>query len=239
MVEAINLYTSGEYGLRHRDWHLDDATYKVRDIMPALKAAIASINSDVLRIADVGAGVGGVVVETVKQLTQNYQNLAVDAVGFEISPYAVKAGRELFPNLDLHQKFFESSDGPFDVVLFIDVLEHLENPWEMLRIARDNSRYIIVRQPLLDNFSTFRHNNYSNQRETWGHIGYFNYYSFMDMTKATGWQPIKVDLVASWELAENQGQAISPIHSFFTKTNRIMASHFLSGFYLNGLFQRY
>jgi SAM-dependent methyltransferase len=240
MTKATDLYTSGDYGLKHQDWHLEDAPSKVDDIMPALLAVVESIQSDTVKIADVGAGTGGVVAEIVNQLAQIDTNLTVDATGFEISPVAIQTGREIFPDLDLREKFFEPSDGPFDVVLFVDVLEHLENPWEMLRIAHDASEYMIVRQPLLDNFSTFRHDNYCDQREHWGHINYFNYRSFIDMAKATGWKPLKVDLLASWELTENKnkGQQVSPLHSLVTGAARLMASYFISGFYLNAAFQR-
>jgi SAM-dependent methyltransferase len=239
MTRSIDLYTSGDYALKHQNWHLEDAPNKASDIMPALLAVVESRRSQTLRIADIGAGTGAVIVEVVKRLSQTEKNLRVDAVGFEISPFAVQTGGKLFPDLDLREKFFESSDGLFDLVLFIDVLEHLENPWEILRTAHDASQYMIVRQPLLDNFSTFRHDNYCNQRDHWGHIAYFNYRSFMDMTKATGWKPLKVDLLASWELSENRGKRFSPIHYLFNKVNRLMASYFFSGFYLNAAFERF
>jgi hypothetical protein len=238
MTNATDLYTSGDYGLKHQSWHLEDSPDKVDDIMPALLAVLETMQADTVTIADVGAGTGGVVAEVVNQLSQIDQNLLVHATGFEISPVAIKTGREAFPDLDLRQKFFESSDGPFDVVLFVDVLEHLENPWEMLRTAHAASEYMIIRQPLLDNFSTFRHNNYSDQREHWGHINYFNYRSFIDMANATGWKPLKVDLLASWELTENRDQSVSPLHNLATRVARLMASYFLSGFYLNAAFQR-
>jgi hypothetical protein len=165
--------------------------------------------------------------------------LKVEGIGFEVSQFAVEAGRKLFPHLDLRQKFFELTDGNFDAVLFVDVLEHLENPWDLLRRARATSEYMIVRQPLLENFSTFRHNNYRNQRQEWGHIGYFNYNSFMDMAIASGWKSFKVELLADWELAGHLGRHVSPLHKLFARANRKMASYLLSGFYLNGAFRRF
>ncbi|MEH1789731.1 MAG: methyltransferase domain-containing protein [Nostoc sp.] len=239
MNDATHLYITGNYGIQHSDWHLSDAPNKVKDIITALQLIIENSNKSSLKIADIGCGVGGVLNETVKLLNQNYPHLELTAIGFEIASSAVEVSRQLFPTLDIRQKAFERCDGCFDLVMFIDVLEHLENPWEMLRIARDTSEYIAVRQPLLENFSTFRYNNYRNEREHWGHIGYFNYHSFMDMTQATGWKPIKLDLCPCWELAgDNKGRA-SLLHKFLVKTNRIMASYVLSGFYLNGVFQRY
>jgi SAM-dependent methyltransferase len=238
MADATSLYTEGEYREQHPDWHLDDSPGKAMDLMRGVLAVVDARNSDTLKVADIGAGVGGVLVEVVKNLNQVRPSLKVEPIGFEVSPFAVEAGRKLFPNLDLRQKFFDLSDGDFDAVLFVDVLEHLENPWDLLRKARATSEYMIVRQPLLENFSTFRHNNYRNQRQEWGHIGYFNYNSFMDMATAAGWKPFKVELSAAWELAGHRGRDVSPLHKLFVRANRKMASYFLSGFYLNGAFQR-
>jgi SAM-dependent methyltransferase len=238
MTEAVNLYLSGKYGLQHDTWHIHDAANKVKDILPAMFSIIDGLDRQKLRIADVGSGAGGVSANLIERLSQIKPDVALNVTGFEISSYAIEIGRNMFPGLDLKQKFFEASDGPFDIVLFVDVLEHLENPWQMLRLARETSEFMVVRQPLLDNFSTFRHNNYKNQRETWGHISYFNYQSFLDMAQSTGWEPVKTDLVASWELAENIGQKPSPANALMTKLNRTLASFLLSGFYLNGAFRR-
>jgi len=238
MNDATQRYINGDYGIQHSDWHLADSPNKVKDIAPALKFIAENIDNCSIKIGDIGSGVGGVLNETVKVLKQDYPHLNVTAIGYEIASSAVETCRSLFPTLEIRQKAFDDSDGCFDLVMFIDVLEHLENPWELLRIARNTSEYMVVRQPLLDNFSTFRHNNYRDQRQHWGHISYFNYYSFIDMAYATGWLPVKVDLCAGWELAgEKKGKA-SFLHKFLVNTNRLMSSYFLSGFYLNGVFKR-
>ena len=238
MNDATQLYTTGEYGIQHSDWHLADAPNKVKDISAALKSLIERTRKPNLKIADIGSGVGGVLHETIKLLNHNYPNIEITGIGFEIASTAIETSRKIFPELDIRQKAFDHTDGRFDLVMFIDVLEHLENPWEILRIAKDSSEYMIIRQPLLENFSTFRHQNYQNQREHWGHIAYFNYHSFMDMTQSIGWEPINLDLSAPWELEGKDKGRASSAHKFLVKTNRVMASYFLSGFYLNGLFQK-
>ena len=60
--EARELYEGGEYAARHSDWHLADAPDKARDLMPGLRAVVKDLGGGRLRIADVGAGVGGVLV---------------------------------------------------------------------------------------------------------------------------------------------------------------------------------
>ena len=99
------------------------------------------------------------------------------------------------------------------------------------------SRQVHDRSPAVaGNFSTFRHNNYSGQRETWGHISFYSYRFFLDMAATTGWEPLHLDLLAPWELAG----AASPggfIQNLIIKMNRVTASYFISGFYLNGVFR--
>ena len=115
------------------------------------------------------------------------------------------------------------------------MLEHLENPWEMLRLARKVSRFLIVRQPLLDNFGLFRHDKYFAQRQGLGHIAFFNYRSFLDMSDATGWTPSTVSLAAPWEMGV-PGGVFLPAKKLLRKAAPMAASFLLEGFYAIGLF---
>jgi hypothetical protein len=86
-------------------------------------------------------------------------------------------------------------------------LEHLENPWELLRAAQATAPYLIVRQPLLPSMGTFLRNAYARQRAGEGHIGHFDYYKFIDMTESCGWSLLDVRLLAFWELPSNRDRA--------------------------------
>jgi hypothetical protein len=233
---TARLYTDGEYARKHPAWHLPDAPAKAKDLTLGLAELLQRLPGERLRLADVGAGVGGVLHEVIEVVRKLDPEVHVDPVGFEISQQAVMAAGQLFPGLPIRCKFLEASDGPFDVVLLVDVLEHVENPWELLRTARATSRFLLVRQPLLECFSTFRHDNYSCQREEWGHIGFFTGRSFLDMAAATGWIPVKAGLIAPWELATSISRGGWP-HRALCRLDRTIASYFLSGFYLNGLFE--
>ena len=235
--EARELYEGGEYAARHSDWHLADAPDKARDLMPGLRAVVKDLGGGRLRIADVGAGVGGVLVELTRLAREEFAGIELDATAFEFAPEPVKMAREKFPDLRIHQRLLQADDGPFDVVVLADVLEHLENPWELLRLVGRVSKYLLVRQPLLESLGCFRSNGYANQRETWGHIGFFNVRSFRDMLAATGWAPLKTDLVAWWELSGKQ-PCRNPLKRMLVRWNRELASILISGFYFNGALKR-
>jgi hypothetical protein len=233
---AVQQYLDGDYESKNPDWHLADSPNKAADLHDALTAMLQDSPQQQWRIADIGAGAGGVLQETMKRMIDIRPNVAVKGCGIEISSQAVAIAAQKFPDLEMRQKFFQPSDGPFDAVMFVDVLEHLENPWQILRDARTASKYMLVRQPLLENFSTFRHKNYRPQRDAWGHIGFFTYHFFLDMAKATGWEPLKIDLKPPWELAGNPGRG-GLLQRLLIKANRELASFIISGFYLNGVFK--
>lgn len=234
-----NLYIDGDYAAMHPDWHLEDAPGKAIDIFPALGFVVECYNGkNMLKIADVGAGVGGVLSEVGKLVSASYPHLNVDLTGFEISPQAVNKGRELFPLLDLRHKYFEAEDGPFDIVMLIDVLEHLENPRDILRAAISCSDYLVVRQPLVESFSSYLQNRYRSEREIYGHINHFNCRSFVDLLSSVGWETVKVDLVPWWELATPQQFKASFIRKLTCKFNRTITSYLLGDYNLIGAFKR-
>src|SRR5580698_6017076 len=111
---AIDQYVGGDYESRHPDWHLADAPNKAADLQPALEAMLRDAKKKEWRIVDIGAGAGGVLDETVKRMAKLQSDIEVHACGIEISSQAVAIAGQKFPHLDMRQKFFEASDGPFD-----------------------------------------------------------------------------------------------------------------------------
>jgi hypothetical protein len=196
ITQNITRYMAGEYKALHPSWHAEDAPLKARDLHGPIRAVISQMTAEkhtsTLRIADVGAGVGLVLVELTKMIQTHWPNVRVIPVAFEISREAATVAKTKNPSLEVHQKLLSHTDGPFDVAMLVDVLEHVENPWDLLRTARSTAEYLVVRQPLLGNYPRFRHDNYGDQRTHWGHIGYFSYRSFLDMAAACGWQAIHV-----------------------------------------------
>jgi hypothetical protein len=231
------IYTDGAYAQQHPDWHLGDAPTKAADVIKGVRAVANALGGKKIVLADVGAGVGGVLEELMKMLGGQTPAVEIEPIAFEISEQASAEARRRFPGIDVRQKFLDRTDGPFDATMFVDVLEHVENPWELLRTAHAVSKYLIVRQPLLGNFSRFRHDNYRDQRLTWGHISLFNSRSFADMTTATGWKPLEIEVLAPWELAGHSGRA-GVLSKMMLRMSRAMASFFVDGFYLVGAYER-
>lgn len=156
---------------------------------------------------------------------------------YEISPQAAAVARERNPEMRVEQRFLRVAEERFDMAMLVDVLEHVENPWELLRTVRTNCRYLVVRQPLLGNFSRFRYDDYRNQREHWGHISCFNYRSFLDMASACGWLPLKLELRAPWELIGHDPLDAGFLKRLVARKWPVAASFFIDGFYLIAAFK--
>jgi hypothetical protein len=237
-ASAASSYAAGGYwGEQHEAW-IKNAPTKQADFIEGFVAAVDDSKKTNLRVVDIGGGTGWTLVETLKLAQQLRPNVTFRPTCYEIAPDAVAVGRSKFPELDLRQKFFDPADGPCDIAMLIDVLEHLENPWQMLRDVRSAASYLVVRQPLLTSLSLFRHDGYKAQREALGHIACFDVRQFKDMAYVCGWEPLKLDLVAEWEWPVNKGMKAPFLKSMLVKWNRELMSYVMSGFYLNGAFKR-
>ena len=232
-MTAGERYTGDAYVNIHQNWHLGDSEGKAAELAPLFRALPEALAG--LTVVDVGTGAGGVPHALSMLLAPDSPTF----VGYEISEHAIRLGRDKFGDaVELRQRSFGERDGPFDVVMFIDVLEHLENPWEMLRHARGVARYMVVRQPLLDNFGVFRHDKYRAQRDELGHITFFNHRSFLDIVTATGWKPLVTELLPPWRLSQPAPAGrLRPLKQLATRVAPVTSSFLMEGFYLNALFQ--
>ena len=92
---------------------------------------LAGLMTPRARVLDVGCGTG--------VITAMFQQLrAVSIVGIE--PDAARAERAVARGLDAHEGFlteeFIRQHGPFDYIVFADVLEHLANPAALVLLAK-------------------------------------------------------------------------------------------------------
>lgn len=241
LSESLSKYTDGEYLAENPTWHAEGSADKAEDLIVLMKGVVthhhAKSGSGTFSFADIGGGAGLVCRSLCEGLVNEFPEIKFRPAIYEVAPQAARMSRENNPDVPVFEKLMQENEARYNGVLFVDVLEHIENPWESLRIARTNADYLIVRQPLLGNFPRFRHRDYEGQRKQWGHISCFNYWSFIDLAKATGWEPMTLSLLAPWELSGAKRGVPTFFKRFLTHQNRIMSSFFMDGFYLLGAFK--
>ena len=159
-------YIEGAYAAHNPTWDLEDSPWKAAQVLEVLGAAGLKPR----RIAEVGCGAGGVLIEIGRALPE-----AV-LFGFDISPDAASFWERhggsgiTFKVAD----FLREDTGHFDLILLLDVIEHLANPFEFLNAIRDRADCFVFHFPLdLSALSVLRESPLLHVREKVGHIHYF------------------------------------------------------------------
>ena len=236
-VKASSIYEGATYHAMHDEWHAPDGPGKARDIWPGMEDAISRRRSDSFTILEVGCGTGAVLDGLRALVREAYPDMSLRLAGLDISPIAIELGKERFPYLDLSVGDFLDCHEPVDAIVFCDVLEHLENPFEFLRHANVLSPVMILRQPLQGDLGIFRKTAYDDAIRSLGHIQFFNARSLDAIAAFTGWTPSVVELAAPWEM-KTAREKPDALKAFLTKRARGMMSFLTSGFYINGSYIR-
>lgn len=164
----MNLYTEGGYLERNPTWHEEHSGWKADHITRIL--ADHNIKPD--SIAEVGCGMGQILVELAQRMPA-VQRLA----GFEISPQAFARASQKATDRISYTNIDVLSSPPaerFDVVMAIDVFEHVDDYLGFIRGLDRVGRYKLFHIPLeLSVTSVLRPGTLARARADVGHIHYY------------------------------------------------------------------
>jgi SAM-dependent methyltransferase len=159
-------YQSGEYLAQNPTWHVEDAEWKADQIRRMVVRH--KLRTDV--VCEVGCGAGGVLHHLHKRMPGS------KCVGYDISPQALElAEHYATTNLefrlgDIQAETIERSD----LLLVVDVIEHLEDYFSFLRAARSISERAIFHIPLdASAQAVLRKGKLLGTRKALGHLHYF------------------------------------------------------------------
>lgn len=176
-----NIYISGEYIHKNPTYHIEDSLWKADHIQQMINRNNLKIKS----VCEVGCGAGEILVQLQKKLPKN-----VEFFGYEISPQAFEMCRQK-ENECLH--FFLGSIDDVklscsDLLLCVDVLEHVENYMEFLRRMKHKAKYKIFHIPLdLFALRILWPEKIIRDRYKIGHLHYFCRESAMAVLKDSGY----------------------------------------------------
>lgn len=159
-------YLSDQYALRNPSWDVEDSNWKADLVAKML--ADNGIQPD--SICEVGCGAGGCLA----RLRDHYFDNRL--IGYDIAPAAERfwtrfSGR----NIEFHLgDFTEVNRDRYDVLLLLDVIEHVADPHTFLMQLRGVASYYVFHIPLdLSALSILREKPILHVREKVGHIHYF------------------------------------------------------------------
>jgi len=164
----VSIYTDGTYLKRHPTWHSEDAAWKADQIM---KMLARHERCQVRTICEVGCGAGQVLVELQSKLPAQ-----TTLFGYEISPDAFslclpKSNESLHFKL---QDLASSQVEPFDLLLVLDVVEHVRDYFGFLHNIRDKAHYVLFQIPLEMTVHSLLREVPMLNRRVFGHLHHFS-----------------------------------------------------------------
>lgn len=175
------IYQDGTYFDNNPRWHEEDSPWKAKQILKMLKK-----NSlDPKTICEVGCGAG----EILNQLS-HMDGGSREYFGYDISPQAFElCHRKARTNLSFKlMDLLKDEAAHFDVVMAIDVFEHVEDYFGFLRKLREKAEYKIFHIPLdLSVQTVLRAAPILMVRKKVGHIQYFTKETALETLRDTGY----------------------------------------------------
>src|SRR5688500_14419262 len=179
-----NIYTDGNYQEKNPTWHVEDSPWKANHILNILKRN----NLQPKSVCEVGCGAGEILIQLYNQMPEYVQ-----FYGYEISPqgFDLCKGRENNRVKFYLKDLVLENEAYFDVLLVIDVFEHVEDYLGFLKKINIKSKYKIFHIPLdLSLQRVLRINSILTAREQLGHIHYFTKETALAALEDTGYKII-------------------------------------------------
>jgi len=162
------IYEDGAYLESNPSWHIEESPFKVRQILRIMTRQKLAPKT----ICDVGCGAGAVLAEL-------QPHMPPDCVcwGYDISPQAIamcdsRGNDKLrFRLRDIRR---DKCDAFFDLLLMLDVFEHVEDYIGLVRDLRSKGVYKLFHIPLdLSVQAVLRRNGLLRRRDNFAHLHYF------------------------------------------------------------------
>ncbi len=165
----MSIYTNSEYLSKNKSWHVEDSPWKARQIYRLITNN--NLQNDSLTMCEVGCGAGEILVHLSNQLEPDCR-----FIGYDISPQLQDFWKERESDRIkfMCRDFLETGDY-YDVLMFIDIIEHIEDYIGFLRKIKDRGNYKIFNFPLeIFALKALLGHKYLESRSKYGHIHYFN-----------------------------------------------------------------
>lgn len=193
------IYEDGTYLENNPLWHEPDSLWKAKQILKIIEKNKLSPST----ICEIGCGAGGIITNLSTELGDKNRFF-----GYDISPQAIM----LCQNKKKHNLIFrqqdllEDSTAYFDLLLIIDVFEHVEDYFGFLRKSKEKAEYKIFHIPLdLSVQWVLRASPIVNIRSKAGHLHFFTKETALEALKDTGYEILDWFYTAGSVQLKNRG----------------------------------
>lgn len=194
-----DMYVDGKYSEQNPTWDVEDAPWKAGHIVRLLeKNHIRPVS-----VCEVGCGCGEIL-----RCLQERMDPACRFTGYDISPQAVELCRgRANDRLQFRcADFLTEKDGGYDLLLLVDVIEHLEDYFRFLRSVKKDGRYIVLHIPLeMFVLSVLYPRFLTGQRAKVGHLHYFSKDIALQILRDLGFTIVDFHYTAGYALPRNYG----------------------------------
>lgn len=179
-----DIYLNGDYANNNPNYHIENSPWKANQILKMLRKHQIAPNT----VCEVGCGAG----EILNQL-QNALPPSTKLSGYEISAKAIEFAKvRENENLTFYlEDVLKKETDLFDLMLCMDVIEHIEDNYSFLRELKAKAKYSVFHIPLDMNVQTvFRASPIMHVRKMVGHIHYFSKDTALSILEDTGYKII-------------------------------------------------
>lgn len=180
-----NIYENGTYLRNNPTWHEEDSSWKARQILKIIKKnALEKVNN----ICEVGCGVGEIIkiISLTLGSTKNYFGYEIAESAFNICKKKEQINLKYFCTDILLEK-----DNYYDIILCIDVFEHIENYLDFLNKLKYKGEYKLFHIPLdLSVQRILKPSQLIKLKYSVGHLHFFNKEIALDALKNKGYEII-------------------------------------------------
>lgn len=176
-----SIYCNGEYLKNNPTWGAEDSVWKAHHI----SQIIASNNISFHSVMEVGCGSGAIL----NALSSIYDDEKCSFDGYDISPQAIaiaKANDNPRIQYFLEDPLSGKHDRHYDILLMIDVFEHVRDYIEFVESFKEKANYKIFHIPLDLNVSSILRKTLLEPRKSVGHLHYFTAESALATLEDTG-----------------------------------------------------
>jgi hypothetical protein len=210
-----SIYSDGVYRQKNPDWHMADSAWKAERIAAILERNSVSFSSCV----EVGCGAG----QVLRELAMRYPDRRFS--GYDVSPDAARLWSAPAATSVAYQcADFTTVDVNADLLLLIDVFEHVEDYIGFLRKLSGRARWFVFHIPLDMHVSGLLRDRQLNARQQVGHLHYFSRATAMATLSDTGYRPIDEELTQLSQQTSEGRRTLTLVANLFRRGVQLVSA---------------